>query len=130
MQIALPSADGIHIDGHAGQARRWAIYDCQPGTPIGEPRFVELERPQLFHHWQETTSLAAHPLAGTEAIITGSAGANFVERMQKRGVHVVQTGETQVVDAIEKFLAGEALRDPRWEPLLMLCRLRDRLLGH
>lgn len=129
MQIALPTEDGSKLSGHAGQARRWALYDCRPGAPLTELRCVVLERPQLFHHWPDTTSLATHPLAATEVIIAGSAGANFVERMRRRGVRVVQTGETQVVDAIEKFLAGEALRDARWEPLLMLCRLRDRLLG-
>lgn len=129
MQIALPTEDDIKLGGHAGQARRWALYDCQPRAPIADARIVELDRAQLFHHWRDTTGLADHPLAGTEVIIAGSAGANFVARMQKRGVRVVQTGETQVVDAIDKFLAGEALRDTRWEPVLMLCRLRDRLLG-
>lgn len=35
MKIAVATKDHwTHVSGHAGQARDWLVFDCQPGAPL------------------------------------------------------------------------------------------------
>lgn len=122
MKIAIAVEHGEQLAGHAGQARRWLVYDCQPATPQPPAREVVLDRTQIFHHW---TDEAPHPLDGVEVIVARSAGDGFLRRMQARGVSVLLTAETDAGRAIERVLAGEALADPRWDVSQVLCRIKD-----
>lgn len=127
MKIAIATEDYIRVAGHAGQAARWLLFDCAPGRDIGQPVRIELNQPQIFHHWESTEP---HPLDGIEIIVARSAGDGFLRRMQKRGVDVLLTSEPLADAALLKIIAGEALPDPRWDVSLALCRLRDIFSKH
>lgn len=131
MKIAIATDDFEKVSGHAGQSTRWLLYDCVPGGKgagdIGVPSRVELQKSQVFHHWDDS---GPHPLDGTEVIIARSAGDGFLRRMQKRGVNVLLTSEALADGALLKVLSGEALPDARWDASLLLCRLRDLFSKH
>jgi predicted Fe-Mo cluster-binding NifX family protein len=125
MKIAIATNDYTRVAGHAGQARHWLLYDSDLDTP--EPRRIQLEKAQVFHHWD---SDAPHPLDGISVIVAGSAGDGFLRRMTKRGVQVLLTGERDATRALSAVLNGELLPDPTFDPSLLLCRLRDLFSKH
>lgn len=127
MKIAIATDDFDKVAGHAGQARHWLLYDCEPGVAAPAAQRIELERRQVFHHWD---SDEPHPLDTVEVIVARSAGDGFLRRMQKRGVSILLTSETDAAPALQKILAGEALPDPRWDVSLLLCKLRDIFSMH
>lgn len=127
MKIAIATGDFVNVASHAGQSRRWLLYDCVPGLGIPVPLRIELGAGEVFHHAEDGVS---HPLDGVEVIVAGSAGDGFLRRMAKRGVTVLLTGERSVRGALEKVLAGEALADPRFDATMLLCKLRDLFSKH
>ena len=127
MKIAIATTDFTCVSGHAGQARHWLVYECSPDRAIGEPDRLVLAKEQVMHRFQDD---GPHPLDGVEVVIAGSAGDGFVRHMQKRGSSVLLTGENDPEAALRAVLAGEALPDTRWDPGLMLCKLRDLFSRH
>lgn len=127
MKIAIATKDYSAVSGHAGQARHWLVFDCQPGAPrpAGEP--IELAREQVLHHFQDD---GPHPLDGVDIVVAGSAGDGFVRHMHKRGAQVLLTGETDPAAALEKILAGEALPETRFDVTTTLCKLKDLFSRH
>lgn len=127
MKIAIATDDFEQVAGHAGQASCWLLYDCVPGGDVGAARRILLSRAQVFHHWDDS---GPHPLDGVAVAVARTAGDGFLRRMQKRGVEVLLTSETQADAALLKVLAGEALPDPRWDASQLLCKLRDLFSRH
>lgn len=128
MKIAIPTADDYAaVSGHAGQARHWLVWDCHPGKSVPEPERVTLDKAQVMHHFKDD---GPHPLDGVEIVIAGSAGDGFFRHMKQRGADVLLTAETEPAAALAKILAGEALPDPRWDPTLLLCKVRDLFSRH
>lgn len=127
MKIAIATDDFDKVAAHAGQARRWLLYDCEPGIAAPAAQRIELERRQVFHHWDADEP---HPLDAAEVIVARSAGDGFLRRMRTRGVSILLTSETDAAPALQKILAGEALADPRWDVSQLLCRLRDLFSKH
>ena len=125
MKIAIATNDYTRVAGHAGQARHWLLYDSDLAAL--EPRRVQLEKAQVFHHWE---SDEPHPLDGIAVIVAGSAGEGFLRRMAKRGVQVLLTGERDATRAFTAVLNGELLPDPAFDPSLLLCGLRDLFSKH
>jgi predicted Fe-Mo cluster-binding NifX family protein len=124
MKIAIATSDFIHVAGHAGQSRHWLVYDSDAGTT--EAGRITLEKSQVFHHWET----GSHPLDDIEVIIAGSAGDGFVRRMKERDIAVLLTGELDAMRALSAVLAGEVLPDPRFNPTLLVCKLRDLFSKH
>ena len=122
MKIAIPVNGEREVSGHAGQARNWLLYDCEPGQPLPAARAVELAKEQVLHHFEDD---GPHPLDGVEVVIAGSAGDGFVRHMAKRGAEVILTGEREPDTALARVLAGEALPDPRFDVTTTLCKIRD-----
>lgn len=110
------------VSGHAGQAREWLLFDCQPGIPAPEPRRLSLTKEQLPHQFKDD---GPHPLHGVEVLIAGSAGDGFLRHMGRWGAQVLLTGETDPLAALQKVLAGEALPDTRFDVTTALCKVRD-----
>jgi predicted Fe-Mo cluster-binding NifX family protein len=128
MKIAIAVTEGAaRVSGHAGQARHWLVYACQPGQPIPEPESVLLTHEQLPHHFQGD---GPHPLRGVQVMVTASAGEGFVRHMAEWGATVMRTGESDPRAALEKLLAGEALPDTRFDVTTTLCKLRDLFSRH
>lgn len=125
MKIAIATQDYTEVSGHAGQTRQWLLYDLSqhhPGQLLPPPRIVELDKPQVFHHFQDDQP---HPLDGVDMVVVASAGDGFVRHMKKRGTEVLVTGEQDPATALGKIIAGEALENPRFDITTSLCKLRD-----
>lgn len=128
MKIAVATKDHwSRVSGHAGQARDWLVFDCQPGAPLPEPQRIELTKEQLPHHCQDT---GPHPLHGVEIMVAASAGDGYIRHMEKWGAQVLLTGETAPLTALQKIMAGEALADTRFDLTTTLCKLRDLFSRH
>lgn len=123
MKIAISSADGRRICGHAGKSRRWLVRESN-----GAISRLELTREQLFHDWKGAPG--SHPLERVDLVVTASAGDGFIRRLEKAGVRVHMTSETLAQRAFDTLAAGQALPAAGFNPLLLLCKLRDRLVGH
>ncbi|WP_416243610.1 NifB/NifX family molybdenum-iron cluster-binding protein [Azospira sp. APE16] len=124
MKIAIAAKDFATVSSHAGQARQWLLYDCLPGAPLPPGQRIELAKEQVIHHFDDN---GPHPLDGVEVVIAASAGDGFIRHMAKRGAQVLLTGETDPAAALARVLAGEVLPDPRFDPSLILCKLKDLL---
>lgn len=128
MKIAVATKDNwAQVSGHAGQARHWLVFDCQPGAPLPEPQRVLLHKEQLPHHFRDN---GPHPLHGVEIMIAASAGDGFIRHMDRWRAQVLLTGETHPHTALTKILAGEALADIRFDVTTALCKLRDLFSRH
>ncbi|WP_295454486.1 hypothetical protein [uncultured Thiodictyon sp.] len=125
MKIAIATKDFTRVAGHAGQARHWLLYDSE--APAPEPLRIELEKAQVFHHWEGD---GPHPLDGVAVMVAGSAGEGFRRRMGKRAVDVLLTGEPNAGRALAAVLKGEVLPDPTFDPSVLVCRLRDLFSKH
>ena len=127
MLVAVASQDYATVTGHAGQARRWLVFDVAPDGRAGEPRRIELAKEQVFHHWADQ---GPHPLDGIAAIIATSAGDSFLNRMGKRGVAVVLTGESEPARAVTAWTAGRVV-PPKPRPIgRLICKLHDLFSKH
>jgi predicted Fe-Mo cluster-binding NifX family protein len=130
MKIAIATKDWLSVSGHAGQARRWLLYDFGQTPPAGslpQAQCVELAKHQIMHHFEGDGS---HPLDGVDIVVAGSAGDGFVRHMKKRGAEVLLTGETDPAAALTRILDGEALPDQRFDITTALCKLRDLFSRH
>ncbi len=109
MKIAITSQNFRTVTPHAGKTRRFLVYEI---SPEGEPREVgriDLDQSMTIHEFGGRAD--AHPLDQMDVLITGSAGAGFVQKLQERGVQVVVTGETDPVQAIAD-LRGNRVKPP------------------
>ena len=127
MKIAVSSEDGVSVTGHAGQARRWLVFQAQFGREPEPPQCIELTRDQVFHHF---SGGEAHPLDGVNVIVATSAGDGFLRRMRKLGVEVVLTSEKDTALAVSGVLTGQPLPERRWDLLQYVCKLRDLFSRH
>jgi predicted Fe-Mo cluster-binding NifX family protein len=124
MKIAIAAKDYATVSSHAGQARHWLLYDCQPGQALPSGQRVALTQEQVLHHFDDQ---GPHPLDGVAVVIAASAGDGFIRHMAKRGAQVLLTGETDPAAALARVMAGEVLPDTRFDPTLILCKLKDLL---
>ena len=102
MRIAVSSQNFRTITSHAGKSRRFLIYDVVADADA-EAGVVEVERldlpPQMSLHDYHGDD---HPLfeRGIDVIVTGGAGAGFMNRVGRRGIRVVATAETNIPAAL------------------------------
>jgi predicted Fe-Mo cluster-binding NifX family protein len=130
MKIAIATKDFASVSGHAGQARCWLLYelgDHRADAPLPKPARIELDKQQLFHHFDDN---GPHPLDGVEIMLAGSAGDGFVRHMKKRGADVLLTGETDPSRALAHLISGEPLPEQRFDITTSLCKLRDLFARH
>jgi predicted Fe-Mo cluster-binding NifX family protein len=106
MKIAVTSQNFREVTGHAGKTRRFLIYEGHPDQEPVEIDRLDLPKELAFHelHGKE---LASHPVDVAEILITGGAGAGFVQRLAQRGIKVYTTTETDPVQAVKLFFAGK-----------------------
>lgn len=128
MKIAVATPDFHKVSGHAGQSRRWILFEVEPGAPAEERQRIELPAEMVFHHYKE--SQGPHPLDGVDALIFQTAGEGFLKRMGKKGVKVAMTAETDAARAATDFAAGR-LKPPRPPGLMSwVCKLHDLFSDH
>ncbi|MCF8481413.1 MAG: hypothetical protein K9H25_13345 [Rhodospirillum sp.] len=121
--------DYAAVSGHAGQSRRWLVYDIEPGSGADprEIRRVELEKQQVFHHFKDG---GPHPLEDVQVVIAANSGEGFVRRMQKRGIEAVMTAESDPVKAVTDH-AAQHLAPAKPRPIMgLVCKVRDLFSEH
>ncbi|MBC7907585.1 MAG: hypothetical protein H7Y60_12685 [Rhodospirillaceae bacterium] len=127
MRVAIASSDYTKVSGHAGRARKWLLFDVSEDGSMGAPSRVELEAEMVFHYFEHDRP---HPLDGIHAIIAHSAGEGFLKHMEKRGITVALTAETDAVKAVAGYLA-ETLSPPKPRPIgALLCKTLDLFSKH
>lgn len=105
MNIAVTSQNFRTITGHAGKGRRFIIYQADASHAPREVERLDLPKEQCFHEWHGQDD-QPHPLDIAEVVITASCGAGFVQRMERRGIRLLVTPETDPMQAVRLFLAG------------------------
>lgn len=102
MRIAVSSQNFRTVTGHAGQARRFIVFEADGQETPREIERLDLDRNMAIHGYDHS---AGHPLDSMNVLITGSAGEGFVRHLGTRGVQVVATGESVPELAVSAFLA-------------------------
>lgn len=107
MRIAVTSQNFKTITGHAGKSRRFLIYDLEPGTDPIEVERLDLPKEMSLHEYHGLD----HPLYQHQlnAVLTGGAGENFIQRMARDGIQVFTTSETDIAAAINAIANGDDL---------------------
>jgi DNA-binding transcriptional ArsR family regulator/predicted Fe-Mo cluster-binding NifX family protein len=116
MRIAVTSEDFRSVTGHAGRARNFLVFEAEPGAP---PRVVDRFTLQPQQTIREFLGVGPHPFDNLDAIITAAAGTGFIGRMAARGIHTVQTEQSDASAAVTDFVAAFAEAGsprPAWGP--------------
>ena len=101
MKIAVTSQNFTTVTGHAGRARRFLIYDVQPGAEPVETARLDLPAEQSFH---EMGGVGAHPTDGVNVIISAGYNAHFAVVMSQRGIQTAITDKQSPVEAVRDYL--------------------------
>ncbi|MEZ5946707.1 MAG: NifB/NifX family molybdenum-iron cluster-binding protein [Hyphomonas sp.] len=102
MKVAVTSQNFRTVTAHAGKARRFLIYDVQPGEPPRETGRLDLPKDMSLHAYHGE---APHPIEAVDAVVTGGCGEGFHRRMQRMGLGLVVTEESDPVTAAGLALA-------------------------
>ncbi len=102
MKIAVTSQNFRSVTGHAGRARRFLIYDAQPGADPVEVSRLDLPKELAMHDFH---AAGPHPVDDVDVVLSQGFGEGFAQRMAKRGVIAVTTDETDPLAAVKGYLA-------------------------
>jgi predicted Fe-Mo cluster-binding NifX family protein len=102
MKIAVTSQNYRTVTGHAGKTRRFLVYEATPGSTPVEIERLDLDKMMTMHEFRNNDG--SHPLDEVDVLITGSAGAGFIQKMFTRGVGVVVTGEEDPMQAVKDLM--------------------------
>ena len=102
MKIAVTSQNRKTITGHAGQCRKFWIYNIEQGQPTGR-ELLELSLEQSFH---ESSPHEPHPLDGVQVLIAASMGPGLSQRLAAKGIIALMTQETDPDRAVAAYLDG------------------------
>ncbi len=102
MRIAITSQNRKSITEHAGQCRKFLIYDIA-GQSVAKRCLVELPLNQSFH----ASPALPDALADVEVLISRGMGRQLFQRLIGYGIQPLLTDETDPDAAIAAFLAGK-----------------------
>lgn len=105
MKIGIASQNLKTITGHAGKTRKFIVYEVNPDGSWKEDHTIKLPKEMSMHEFSGTD----HPLDELDILIVGSCGSGFIRKMQRRGVEVIATSETSLVNAINTYASGQLL---------------------
>ena len=105
MKIAVVSEDFRSITGRAGKARRFLLFEAQPGARPQLKKYLELPSDRPTYHDLHEDNDTWHPIDGM-VLITGEAGEGFRERLARRGTQVHITSERDPHTAVALMLEG------------------------
>jgi predicted Fe-Mo cluster-binding NifX family protein len=106
MRIAVASQNFRTVTSHVGRTRRFFVFEAIPGEPAREVDRLNMPKGMAVHDYHGE---GPHPLDEVEAIIAGSVGKGFVERMGARGIAAVATSETNPALAAQAFVENRLL---------------------
>lgn len=102
MRIAVSSQNWRTVTAHPGKTRRFLVFEADLGTAPHIVDRIDLPLAETLHN---THGVADHPLFAMDAVISGSAGAGFIQRLNAHGVEVATTSETDPELAVRLFIA-------------------------
>lgn len=107
MRVAITSQNFKTITGHAGQTRRFLVYEANTNDSIQEVDRLDLPKELTIHEYRGVD----HPLfaMNLQAVITQSAGQGFIKRLSQRGIKVFVTSESDPATAIASVVTGQPL---------------------
>ncbi len=105
MKIAVTSQNFRSVTGHAGRARRFLIYDVQPGSEPVEIERLDLPKDLAMHDFH---GQGPHPVDAVDVILSEGFGDGFARRMAVRGIVAATTKETDPLAAVKAYLAASA----------------------
>ncbi len=108
MKIGITSQNFRSITGHAGKTRRFLIYETDAAGGVHELERLDLPKEMSMHEFRGIE----HPLFELHALLTGSCGQGFINRMARAGVEVIATAETDPLKAVMDYLQGRPLPPP------------------
>jgi predicted Fe-Mo cluster-binding NifX family protein len=101
MKIAVTSQNFRTVTGHAGRARRFLIYDAEPGAEPVEASRLDLPKELAMHEFHGT---GPHPIDDVDVILSQGFGDGFARRMAKRGIAAFETDRTDPIEAVKAYL--------------------------
>jgi predicted Fe-Mo cluster-binding NifX family protein len=123
MRIAITSQNFKTITGHAGQTRRFIVYEANDAKEIHEVERIDLPKELTMHEYRG----GEHPLfsLNLQAIVTQSAGQGFIQRVEQHGIKVLVTSESDPAVAIALVITGQPLpaADEREHVHACTCKL-------
>lgn len=128
MRIAISTNDDKSVSGHAGQCKRWLIFEGERGGKAREVEKLELFAENVFHHHKDANG--PHPLEKVDALISRSAGEGFLRRMAKKQVDAKLTSERDAQKAADDYLAGRLKPPPAPGLMNLFCKFRDLFSEH
>ena len=102
MKIAVTSQNFCSVTGHAGRARRFLIYDVQPGAEPVEIERLDLPKDLAMHDFH---GQGPHPVDTVDVILSEGFGDGFARRMAARGIVAATTKETDPLAAVKAYLS-------------------------
>ena len=91
MKIAVTSQNFRTGTGHAGRARRFLIYNAEPGAEPALAARLDLPKELAMHEFH---GAGAHPIDGVDVILSQGFGEGFARRMARRGIAAFATDTT------------------------------------
>jgi predicted Fe-Mo cluster-binding NifX family protein len=106
MKIAIASQNQRKVTAHAGQCRKFWIYETNDAG-VADKRLLELAVAQSFH------DTAPHQPPGfdeVQVLIAQGMCEGFVQRLQRYGIEGIVTSETDPDQVIAAYLDGSLVR--------------------
>ncbi len=101
MRIAVTTQDFRTVTGHAGRARRFLIYDVQPGADPVEVERLYLPERLAMHGFHGP---GPHPVDDVDVVLSKGFGEGFFHRMASRGIIAATTEITDPAQAVKGYL--------------------------
>lgn len=105
MRIAVSSQNFRTITGHAGKARRFFLYDAQPGEPVKDRGRLDMDKAMALHNFSGTD----HPLFDVDVVVTGGSGDGFIRKLAQHGVKVITTSASDPSDSAQAVVDQRTL---------------------
>ncbi len=124
LKIAAVTEDGERLSAHFGMAPYYKVFTVEAGEVVAEEM---REKPHHTHHGHhhEHPGHNGHehhhhhhhadmfaPIADCQVLLCGGMGAPAYAKAQAAGLEVVLMGG-RIEDALQTYLRGEAVSDPR-----------------
>ena len=104
VRIAVTSQNRKTVTEHAGQCRKFWIYETRGGQVLGKT-LLELPREASFH---ASPAGVEHPLDDIDVLITAGIGDGLRQRLARRGIQAVVVGADLDPDAAVASLLADA----------------------
>jgi predicted Fe-Mo cluster-binding NifX family protein len=120
IKVAIATDNFLNISPHAGRCKAYEIYEITGDIPTGRvslvnkfiPIYSEVESDEECISNKSCHAKLASAISECKALICRSAGKRLIEDMNKWGIEVVLTDETDALRAALKYAYGELKSEP------------------